>query len=353
MIRSGGQTDADSRGVLLVGADADADADAAATQRARVIAALVEVVAEHGYRATSVEAVIKRARVSRRTFYESFDSIEECFGAVLDDGLRHSDAIMTRSFQREQRWQDGVSEALAGLLVLFDSEPKLARVWFIESLAAASWAVERRERHVAELRRLVVAYWQPPRDHQACAPQADSALVVGVMAAVLGVIHTHLLTRQPQPLISLLGPLVGIVMANYLSPQEAACEVARAEERSRALLAAPYPPPHRPAHPALPADLPEPLRDPRAHRARACLLHLLEHPGASNREIATGVGMTSHTQASSLLQRLNTMGLLHKRRNGPGLANSWSLTELGVRTAHAIEDFHAVDLPRGAFDTTG
>jgi AcrR family transcriptional regulator len=45
-------------------------------QRSRVLAAMVAVVGEHGYQAASVEAVVKRARVSRRTFYELFDSIE-------------------------------------------------------------------------------------------------------------------------------------------------------------------------------------------------------------------------------------------------------------------------------------
>ena len=333
---------------------AGVEADTAAAQRERVIAALVNVVAERGYRAASVEAVIGRARVSRRTFYELFGSIEECFGEVLVDGLVRSKAIMSEAYERESHWEGGVREALAGLLVLFDSEPKLARVWFIESLAAASWAVEQRERNVAELRALVVGFWQPPKEgspvaSEAVAPQPDSPEVVGVMAAVLGVIHTHLLTRQPEPLISLLAPLVGIVMAAYVPPAQAAREVKRAAERSRELLRAPYPPPHRPAHPALPVELAQPLRDPRAHRARSVLLYLLEHPGSSNRQIATGIDMASHTQASSLLRRLGAMGLLVKSQGARGLANEWSLSESGALAAHAIADAQA----GGLFGTMG
>jgi AcrR family transcriptional regulator len=334
------------------------ETDTAVAQRERVIAALVDVVAERGYRAASVEAVIGRARVSRRTFYELFGSIEECFGEVLVDGLVRSKAIISEAYDREPTWEGGVREALAGLLVLFDSEPKLARVWFIESLAAASWAVEQRERYVAELRALVIGFWQPPGGDapgasEAVAPQPDSPAVVGVMAAVLGVIHTHLLTRQPEPLISLLAPLVGIVMATYLPPAQAAREVRRAAERSRELLCAPYPPPHRPAHAALPAELPRPLRDPRAHRARSVLLYLLEHPGSSNRQIATGIGMASHTQASSLLRRLGAIGLLVKSQGGRGLANEWSLSESGARSAHAIADAQAGAQAGGVFGTMG
>ena len=36
------------------------------------------------------------------------------------------------------------------------------------------------------------------------------------MASVLGIIHSHILTGWPTPLIELLGPLTGLVAALYL-----------------------------------------------------------------------------------------------------------------------------------------
>jgi AcrR family transcriptional regulator len=310
---------------------------AAEAQRARVLAAMVAVVGERGYKAASVEAVLKRARISRRTFYELFDSIEDCFTAVLTEGLERSSAIMSEAFEREDKWEDGIRAGLAGLLMYFDSEPVLARVWLIESLAAASWAFEQRERYVAVLRNLVVAHWKPPGGNESLRPSPDSPPVVGVMAAVLGVIHTHLLTKQPEPLIVLLGPLMGIVTAAYLSPDATAREVRRGEELARRLLAEPYPPPHWPAHPPVSVEIPSALRDPRARRARLCLLYLLSDPGASNREVGSGVGISSHTQISQLLARLCAIGLLIKVEGAPGRANSWSLSDWGVQVAGAIE----------------
>lgn len=313
---------------------------------------MVAIVGEHGYAAASVDALVKRAKVSRRTFYELFDSVEDCFAAVLTEGLERSREIMAEAFRREARWEDGVTAALAGLLVYFDSEPTLARVWLIESLAAASWAVERRERYVAQLRALVIGYWRAPSSRQAGnpplrIPEPDSPPVVGAMAAVLGVIHTHLLRREREPLITLLAPLVEIVMSGSRPPAQVADQVGLAEELSRKLLSGPYPPAHRPAHPTLSSRLPEGLRDPRAHRARGCLLFLLAHPGASNRQIATGIGMASHAQVSSLLGRLSAMGMLIKGERGAGLANAWWLSELGTQTAHAIEDSSTLDCGGG------
>ena len=47
--------------------------EVAAQQRTRILAATVDVVAELGYPETRVVDVIKRAGVSRKTFYELFD----------------------------------------------------------------------------------------------------------------------------------------------------------------------------------------------------------------------------------------------------------------------------------------
>src|ERR687887_1541556 len=49
------------------------------SQRSRMLGALVEVVAEKGYAATTVADIIARAGVSRTTFYQQFKDKEDCF----------------------------------------------------------------------------------------------------------------------------------------------------------------------------------------------------------------------------------------------------------------------------------
>jgi AcrR family transcriptional regulator len=307
-------------------------------QRARVLDAMVAVAGEQGFGSASVETVVKRARVSRRTFYEQFDSLEDCFAAVLEEALERSGAMIAEAFERAETWEDGVLGALSGLLVLFDSEPVHARVWLIEAVAAGSWAFEQRERNVAVLRRLILEHRPPPREGSAEAPQPDSPSVVGVMAAVLGVIHTHLITRQPEPLIMLLGPLMGIVCGTSIDPHNTAREVKRGEERTRQLLSEPYLPPRPVAQGVLEVEIPAGLRDPRAHRARLCLRYLFAHPGASNSQVGAGVGVADHTQISKLLSRLYGLGLLEKSPGAPGRPNAWSLSEQGVLVAQALGD---------------
>src|ERR1700716_1817561 len=55
-----------------------------ASQRPRIIEALIEPVADHGYAGTSIREIARVAGVSLSTFYEHFDDKEECFLAAYD-----------------------------------------------------------------------------------------------------------------------------------------------------------------------------------------------------------------------------------------------------------------------------
>jgi AcrR family transcriptional regulator len=59
----------------------------AGESRRELIDAAVEVFAERGYQAASVEDVIRRSGLSKGTFYFNFASKEELFGAVVHDRL--------------------------------------------------------------------------------------------------------------------------------------------------------------------------------------------------------------------------------------------------------------------------
>jgi AcrR family transcriptional regulator len=65
----------------------------AENQRERLLNGVVEAVAEHGYNATTISAITKAAKISRRTFYEYFEGKENCFlaaYAMIDDHVRAS-----------------------------------------------------------------------------------------------------------------------------------------------------------------------------------------------------------------------------------------------------------------------
>jgi AcrR family transcriptional regulator len=290
---------------------------------------MTSLVCERGFADTSLAAVCQRARVSRRTFHATFDSREDCFVAILDVGHTRASELIAEAFSSATTWKDGLRDALSALLLMFDENPAPARAWFVESLAAGQWALEHRESRLAELTEAIVARWPPPEG-----VDIDALAAPAVVAAILGVIVRHIMSGSSAPLITLLGPLVGVAVSPFLDVEAVALETKHAEALSRRLVdraprgvdrggvAVPF--------------IPDIVRNPRSHRARACLCFLLECPGASNRQVAAATGIASHAQISVLLARLAASGLLVKHAGRPGAPNAWYLTEVGERVAHTL-----------------
>jgi AcrR family transcriptional regulator len=299
---------------------------------------MVAVVCAQGFAGASVSSVCARAGVSRPTFYELFDSREECFLAVIDDGYRRVSALIAQAFAGAEDWREGLRMALADLLKLFDSEPDLARVWLVDTLAAGPWALERRAQHIRALTGEIVRHWRPP-------PGAGShpLAAVSVMESLLGIIQAHALTGTGEPMIALLGPLMGVVVAPYLEDHEVENEVMLASRHARMLQTV-----RGRSHSRRRVLMPAALLDPRAHRARTCLRYLAGHPGASNREVADAIGIKSHPQISALLSRLLRAGLVEKRSGEPGHPNAWTLTQL----THRLLDTHPSNTSQTLADFT-
>src|SRR5690349_12619663 len=53
-------------------------------QRARLVSGMIETVAEQGYGKATIANVIAAAKVSRKTFYESFANREDCYRAAYE-----------------------------------------------------------------------------------------------------------------------------------------------------------------------------------------------------------------------------------------------------------------------------
>jgi len=264
--------------------------DAAATeqqQRARILQAAVEIAAERGAGATTVARVIERARVSRRTFYELYGGgLEECFIAILDDGLKRATAVVVGALEEHESWRTGLRAAIAALLELLDSDPARTRVWLIEAPGAGPGTLEHRERNKKLLRKAILRSQAGAHDDmQLLYRQAPPSAAEGVIASLFGMIQARILTGGPGSLVDLLGPLVGVATAPYLDPAGVRREVAAAERLAARMRARRDSPAGRPrvgrhvADPRSAVATPSLLANPRSQRARACMLHLAEHPG--------------------------------------------------------------------------
>jgi AcrR family transcriptional regulator len=119
--------------------------DVSAAQRARLLTGMLEVVAERGYAAATVGAVLSRARISRQTFYEHFADKQDCFLAAFDRSADRFAQLIERSLgSANDPALERLDRIVAAYLDALAANPTLARIFMIEIYAAGAPAVDRR-----------------------------------------------------------------------------------------------------------------------------------------------------------------------------------------------------------------
>jgi AcrR family transcriptional regulator len=126
------------------------------SQRERLFAATVAVVATKGYQAMSVGDLVELSGVSRRTFYEHFAGKQSCFVATVEAILSAAVASGTRSFAAEMPWEERGQEALRRFMDLIAAQPAAARMCIVDAHAAGPAAMAPLELALERLAALAV-----------------------------------------------------------------------------------------------------------------------------------------------------------------------------------------------------
>jgi AcrR family transcriptional regulator len=186
-------------------------------QRERLLAATIAVVAKRGYGGTTVDHIVKAAKVGYVAFYELFAGKEECFAAAFERIVADTRAALTESASPELPWPEQVCLGLATLVELIATEPARARVGLVEVQAAGPNAYHRYEAaldtaipKLAEGRELGVA--QP-----SLASTTEEALV----GAIAWRFHQLVVHGEGERAEDLLGEAIGIALSPYLGQAEA------------------------------------------------------------------------------------------------------------------------------------
>ena len=327
-------------------------------QRARILAAMVQVVAQEGAGSVTVARVVSRAGVSRRTFYDLFDGCEDCFLAVFEDAIARAIDVAVEAAQgAPPAWRERVRAGLAALLALFDEEPALGSLLVVDALGAGPEVLERRARVLESLAAIVAEGRRSSRSapsgsgRSASSEPAPPLAAEGVVGAVLSVVHARMLarrahtpsrgvngssrTRASAPLIELLNPLMGVIVLPYLGPAAARRELDRPTPQAPATASGSAKANTQAATPANPlAGLNMRI----TYRTLQVLATIANTPGASNRQIADGAGVHDQGQISKLLTRLERLGLVHNTGQGQpqGAPNAWTLTPQGQQVEQAL-----------------
>ena len=115
-----------------------------ASQRERLLAAMLESVAERGYAGTTVPQVVAQARVSRNAFYALFTDKTDCFLALCDElGGELLEALSTIG---APDWEGLLRQGTSYYLRFWSERPAFARTYFVELPSVGPRAIEQRDR---------------------------------------------------------------------------------------------------------------------------------------------------------------------------------------------------------------
>jgi AcrR family transcriptional regulator len=322
-------------------------------QRARILAAMVQMSVRRGAGNVTVAHVVERAGVSRRTFYEIFEDREDCFMAALDDGIARASRAVLDAYDPDAEWVERVRGALTALLALLDVDAGTAWLLIVGSLGAGARGLERRRHVLAQ----IIAVIDEGRKQAKNSAELPPVTAEGIVGGVISVLHSRLLADPPteelslsgatgspsigdrstlagdslladRELLGLSGSLMAMIVLPYLGVSAARRELAR-------------PAPKRaPGGNGASSNSLMQLEMRLTYRTVRVLMAVAAHPGSSNRIVAEASGVMDQGQMSKLLARLAQLGLIANTGAGParGEPNAWTLTDKGRQVQGAIAE---------------
>ncbi len=240
---------------------------------------MVEAVARHGYAGTTLRELVAIAGVSKSTFYDHFESKEECFLATFDEIMGELGKRVGEAYRGPPGdYRERLLTSLGLFMQVAAEQPAAAALAAVDSLTLGPAGVEHRERASRAYEVLITqSLEQSPTKREV--PATTARAVVG---GIRGVAYRRLREGEERKLPGLVEDLVDWALAY----QEADSEATK-----RAIEAAGLPAPPPPPRPEDYIDWEEPP-DSKISRARLSQRERIVR-GSAQVVVARGYGALS------------------------------------------------------------
>ena len=165
--------------------------------RSRLLEGMANAVTRKGFADTTIADIVGEAGVSRRTFYEHFESKAECLIALYEAASHNTLKVLKDSIDPSHGWQTQVESSLRAYLGCMASNPALVRTLFIEIMHLGAEGMEARRRVNQALADFIMN------------TVGRKALEPKMAVAIVGGIHELILEYIEQDKVAKLEDLVG------------------------------------------------------------------------------------------------------------------------------------------------
>src|SRR4051812_43469092 len=188
-------------------------------QRARIRRATGELVAKRGYAGTSVELIVKRARVGFKTFYNHYPNKEEAFLDLFDHVLERTRAqILVAVEAAAAPWPERVALAIQEFFAALAAEPLIARACLVEAPTAGPRVLARYE----EVPLTLIPLLREGRSYSPEAASLPETIEETLAGSVLWSAYQRLNFAEVERIPELVPENIELVLRPYIGEREAA-----------------------------------------------------------------------------------------------------------------------------------
>jgi AcrR family transcriptional regulator len=195
------------------------------SQRARLVEAIVQLVASKGYAAVRVRDITTHARVSRTTFYEQFTDKEGCFLAAYRAGAHAHVEHVTAAIRRRLAPAEQIAAAIVAYVEVLVAEPDYAWTFLVEVHRAGEPALEERVKILGRYADLLRSWYDAHQTELDLTANLPAGVYSAAVAAVDALVAEAVRERRLDRLPALVPTLVYIQLALMGAPDLAAALV--------------------------------------------------------------------------------------------------------------------------------
>jgi AcrR family transcriptional regulator len=178
-------------------------------KRRRIMDAIADLTAEHGYEATKIGDIVKRAGVARKTLYDNFEGKEDVFLAAFDSAVEDIAGRVEAACEKAgDGWEERLQAGLSAFLDYVVEEPATARMCMVEAMSATPTATRRYEDALQRF----VAMTKATTPHYEQLPETIEETLVG---GVAWIVHQKLRRQEAERAGELLDELDRFVLGPY------------------------------------------------------------------------------------------------------------------------------------------
>lgn len=188
------------------------------SQHERILDAVANLTAEHGYAALKIDAIVSAAGVSIQTFYELFTGKEDAVLVAYEIGHLRSLGIVEQAFKTQPDWAQGVRAAIRALLEFLASEPSFAHLALLDAHVATAESARRAELGINSYANMLF-----PGLEQLPPEQRPPAVTVdAIMSGLTEILFDHVARRRVHELPLVADHVTYLVLTPFIGSERAA-----------------------------------------------------------------------------------------------------------------------------------